>query len=129
MKINKEICWIVIFLTPLFLGFFDHRLWVGDNFIISFVIYVYGVFLGYLLFQLIGVYKGITKQIFPKDINNNEYQYKVLPENRCQALKYYPEDTSFTGFIKYHSYFKVFYLTTDGISFTKLEHAYDIKQL
>ncbi len=72
---------------------------------------------------------------WPKGGNNfNElqchYAFKVKPEHRCEGLgngiDKYPEDYYFMGVVQWSSYYKEWYLTTDGITYVKLEHAYDI---
>ena len=54
------------------------------------------------------------------------FGYCVKPENRCPALKGKADEHIFVGFVQYSNYFKQWYLTVDGISYTSLELAYNI---
>lgn len=60
----------------------------------------------------------------------DEYEYEVNPENQCQGLKIWAKKqghNSFKGFVQYSDHFKEFYLTMDGITYTPLKDAFNIK--
>ncbi len=58
------------------------------------------------------------------------FSYEVLPKNQCQGLKIQAEDQGhnrFEGHILYSNYYNGFYLTTDGITYTDVNHALNVK--
>lgn len=63
----------------------------------------------------------------------NRYWFTVDPDVQCQGLKMYEEykaikDNRFLGWVEYSNYWKEFYLTTDGITYTPVRFAKDVKQ-
>ena len=60
------------------------------------------------------------------------FEYEVKPENQCQGLKIWAKEQGhnrFEGFVQYSIYFKEFYLTIDGITYTSLKDAFNIKPI
>lgn len=60
------------------------------------------------------------------------FSYEVLPENQCQGLKIQAEEQGhnrFEGFIQYSNHYNGFYLTTDGITYTDVKHALNVKPI
>ena len=58
------------------------------------------------------------------------FEYEVNPENQCQGLKIWAKEqrhNRFEGFVQYSDLFKEFYLTIDGITYTSLKDAFNIK--
>jgi hypothetical protein len=54
------------------------------------------------------------------------YYYTVPLEHRCEGLKKYPDNKIFEGIVQYSNFYKEFYLTTDGVTYTSVHHAENI---
>jgi hypothetical protein len=59
----------------------------------------------------------------------SKFEYEVAIPNRCEGLKMEPEDKKFRGYIDWSEYYNNFYLTLDGITYTDIKHAFNIKPI
>lgn len=60
------------------------------------------------------------------------FMYEVAPENQCQGLKMSAHEqghNKFVGVVQYSDHYKSFYLTTDGITYTALENAQNVRPI
>jgi len=82
--------------------------------------------------EMITVEELLTELIQHKINWPSTFEYEVLPENQCQGLKIHAKEqghNEFWGFIQYSECFGNFYLTTDGITYTDLDHAFNVNPI
>ena len=67
------------------------------------------------------------KMLYP-----DTFEYSVLPANQCQGLEMAAKEQGhnrFRGFVQYSALYGKFYLTNNGITYTDLEHAFNVKPI
>lgn len=82
--------------------------------------------------EMVTVGELITEIIQHKINWPSKFEYKVSPENQCQGLKIHAKEqghNEFCGFVQYSECFGKFYLTTDGITYTDLDHAFNVNSI
>ena len=57
------------------------------------------------------------------------FQYRVKKQDRCEGLKRFSANKIFKGVVQWSNTYNEFYLTTDGITYTKLDKAHSVKQV